>query len=175
MKYLRDVTKQANQAQKSKGTTVSTDDDINTITDTKLNDNSHSKSQVDEYTNDIPKLNILLIGLSYNRDIVKQFENNGDIHHISECIDVETGKQIEAAVARDTYRSYVMSKMYEMVKIYTVNKCEDKVRSCNNDKDPYIISLNVCNCKFSKLSMTKKWSFNEIYVDTFRMQKLYVM
>ena len=68
-----------------------------------------------------------------------------------------------------------MSKMYEMVEIYTVNKCEDKVRSCNNDEDPFDISLNVCNRKFPKLLMTKKWSFNEIYVETFRMQKLYVM
>ena len=59
VKYLKDVLKQANKAEKSKGTAVSTDGAINNIanittsaqsvvTDTKLNDNSRSKSQLDE-------------------------------------------------------------------------------------------------------------------------------
>ena len=64
--------------------------------------------------------------------------------------------------------------MAQTTEIYTVNKCKDKLRSCNNDKDPYNISYNVCNHRFPKVVRDKNWSFNEIYVDTFRMQKSYV-
>ena len=45
------------------------------------------------------------------------FENNADKHHISEYIDTETGKPIEPAVARDTYKYYIISKIYERVEI----------------------------------------------------------
>ena len=111
--------------------------------------------------------------MSYNRDIVKQYESDDRLRHILDCIDSQTGKEIDPAVARDTYRCYVMSKIYQQTVIYTVNKCEDKLRSCNNDVDPYNISYNVCNHRFPKVLRDKKWSFNEIYVDTFRMQKFY--
>ena len=64
--------------------------------------------------------------------------------------------------------------MYSNVEIYTVNKCEDQLRTCNNEEDPYNISCNVCNHRLPKLISKKMWTFNEIYVDTFRMQKSYV-
>ena len=144
------------------------------LTNTTVDDNLHSNSKLNHYTISIPKLDILLIGMSYNRDIVKQYQNDDKLLHIADCIDSQTGKKIDPAVARDTYRCHVFKEMFKTSEIYTVNKCEDKLRSCNNEEDQFNISYNVCNRKFPQMLKDKNWTFNEIYVDTFRMQKSYV-
>ena len=66
---------------------------------------------MNHYTISNTKVDILLIGMSYNCDIVKQYESNDRLHHIVDCIDSETGKQTDPAVARNTYRFYVIRKM----------------------------------------------------------------
>ena len=92
---------------------------------------------------------------------------------IADCRD-ENGRVIDQCVARDTYRCYMLENQYPAVKVYTVNKCEDLLRSCDNDKDLYNVSCNVCTNQFLKLLKMKCWQFNEIYVDTIRMNKSYV-
>ena len=95
-----------------------------TLTYALKDDNLHSNSKLNDYTISNPKVDVLLIGMSYNRDIVKQYEGDDRVGHISDCIDSQTGKKFDPAVARDTYRCYVMSKMYQQIVIYTVNTCD---------------------------------------------------
>ena len=114
-----------------------------------------------------------MIGLSYNNDVLNQYLNDPNISSIIECVD-GTGRKIEQSVARDTYRCFELEKMYPDVKVFTVNKCEDMLRSCDNITDPYNINCNVCTNQFIKLLKLKSWKFNEIYVDTIRMNKSYV-
>ena len=55
-----------------------------------------------------------------------------------------------------------------------MNKCTDAIRSCENETDSRNINSNVCTRHFTKLLKEKGWKFNEVYVDTVRMQKTYV-
>ena len=137
--------------------------------------NEHSNNNVNNYTTDTScrSYNILLIGLSYNSYVLNQLKNDIDVINISQCKD-ENGRIIDQCVARDTYRSYILEKTYPFAKVFTVNKCTDAVRSCDNENDPYNINCDVGTNQFLKLVSKKSWKFNEIYVDTIRMQKIYV-
>ena len=93
--------------------------------------------------------NILLIGISYNKFVRNQYVNDSNISCISECKD-ENGRTIDKCVARDTYRCYILEQTYPIVKVFTVNRCTDVLRSCDNLNDPYNIKLmfvpvNLCN------------------------------
>ena len=81
---------------------------------------------------------------------------------------------IDQCVARDTYRCFVLEAIYPKVKVFTVNKCTDTLRLCDNNSDPYNINSDVCTNQFRGLIRSKKWSFNEIYLDTIRMYPQYV-
>ena len=137
--------------------------------------NHDNNNQVTNYSNTLScrSCNILLIGLSYNSFVLNQLMNDSNIGNISECKDV-SGRIIDQCVARDTYRCYVLEKTYDNVKVYTVNKCTDAVRTCDNDNDPFNINCDVGTNQFLKLVNKKSWTFSEIYVDTIRMQKIYV-
>ena len=150
--------------------------------DNNADGNMVSQSQIEDNNNNVTKYtadlscrlcNILLIGLSYNSYVLNQLMTDQTITNISECKD-ENGRTIDQCVARDTYRSYILEKTYPQVKVFTVNKCTDAVRSCDNDNDPYNINCDVGTNQFLKLLSKKQWKFNEIYVDTIRMQKIYV-
>ena len=69
---------------------------------------------------------------------------------------------------------FCFGKTYPNVKVYTVNKCTDAVRSIDDDNDAYNINCDVGTNQFIKLMKRKKWKFHEIYVDTIRMPKTYV-
>ena len=69
-------------------------------------------------------------------------------------------------MARDTFRCYMLEKTYSNVKVYTVNKCTDAMRMCDNDNDPFNISCDVGTHQFLKLIDKKSWQFGEIYLDT---------
>ena len=84
------------------------------------------------------------------------------------------GRRIDQCVARDTFRCYMIEKTYSNVKVYTINKCTDAMRMCDNDNDPFNISCDVGTHRFLKLIAKKSWQFGEIYLDTIRMQKTYV-
>ena len=146
--------------------------DSNMANENQTEDNNNI---VTKYTSDLScrLSNILLIGLSYNSYVLNQLMTDHTITNISECKD-ENGRTIDQCVARDTYRSYILEKTYPHVKVFTVNKCTDAVRSCDNDNDPYNINCDVGTNQFVKLLSKKGWKFNEIYVDTIRMQKIYV-
>ena len=132
-----------------------------------------SKDNCNNYTTIIPICNILLVGLSYNRSIMEQFVNDDSFTNISMCVD-DKGRQIETSVARDTYRCMMLEKAYSNVKVFTVNKCTDALRACENETDLNNISCDVCSRRFTSLLKTKAWTFHEVYVDTVRMQKTYV-
>ena len=96
----------------------------------KGNENKYvTKSNITSYTKTIPTCNVLLIGLSYNRSIVEQYEKDDTITNISMCLD-QKGRQIETSVARDTFCCYIIAKSFPHVKIFTVNKCTNAIRSC---------------------------------------------
>ena len=96
---------------------------------------------------------------------------NPSITCISQCVD-RNGKTAESSVARDTYRCYMTEKSFPNVKVYTVNKCMDIMCTCDNDNDPTNINCDVQTRHFHMTLKERKWSFNEVYVDIFRMQKL---
>ena len=47
-----------------------------TLTYAPRDDNLHSNSKLNHYTISNPKVDVLLIGMSYNRDIVKRYESD---------------------------------------------------------------------------------------------------
>ena len=136
---------------------------------------SDTNDTVTDYMNSISSrtTSILLIGLSYNSLVRSQYIESNEDMNIRDCLD-SNGRQIDQCVARDTYRCYVLEKTYTDVKVYTVNKCTDALCTCDNKNDPYNINSDVGTNQFLKLLRKKEWSFNEVYVDTIRMQKTYV-
>ena len=92
---------------------------------------------------------------------------------ITQCKD-SNGRIIDQCVARDTYRCLALEDTYPKVKVFTVNKCTDTLRLCDNTSDPYNINSDVCTNQFRGLIRDKNWSFNEIYLDTIRMYPQYV-
>ena len=94
--------------------------------------------------------NILLIGLSYNSYVLHQYLGDGGISSITQCKD-SNGRFIDQCVARDTYRCFVLEAIYPKVKVFTVNKCTDTLRLCDNNSDPYNINSDVCTNQFRGL------------------------
>jgi len=98
--------------------------------------------------------NILLIGISYNKFVCNQYVNDSTISCMSECKD-ENGRTIDKCVARDTYRCFILEKTYPIVKVFTVNRCSNILRSCDNLNDPYNINTDVCTSQFMQLIYKK--------------------
>ena len=126
--------------------------------------NKHNKQDVDAYSLDSKIFNILLIGISYNNFVRDQLVEDNDINHISMCVDL-SGRPIEQSVARDTYRCFVLESSYPDVKVFTVNKCEDHMRICDNDTNPTNVNSNVGSSQFISL-LNKKNGISMRYIWT---------
>ena len=146
-----------------------------TLENNNNNSNDTNNNDVNPYLNFISSrsINVLLIGLSYNQDLLKQFLASSEIVSISQYTD-SNGRIIDPCVARDTFRCYALEQMYSDVKVFTVNKCTDTLRLCDNDIDPFNISCDVGTHQFMKLIQNKSWKFHEIYLDTIQMPKIYL-
>ena len=165
------MTSQSNLTGKNQEEESNNEIDYETTSDNK----SINNKNVTSYSSNPPSrnTNILLIGLSYNTFIRNQYVNDSNVSCITKCRDLN-GHLVESSVARDTYRCIVLEKTYPTVKVFTVNKCEDHLCQCDNDKDPFNINKDVCTSQFMHLIRSKKWKFHEIYVDDIRMNKSYV-
>ena len=148
---------------KSKSPTIVERDDANAkgnrtiATDVTFNDSSNinSNKSSDYYsTLDCRVSNILLIGLSYSSIIRDQYLGDCNIDSITQCKDYN-GRVIDQCVARDTFRCYALEELYPNVKVFTVNKCQDTLRTCDNNSDPYNINCDVCTNQFIKLLKLK--------------------
>ena len=115
--------------------------------------NNLSKDKCNNYTSIIPIYNSLLVCLSYNRSIMEQFVNDDSLTNISMCVD-DKGRQIETSVARDTFRCMMLEIAYSNDKVFTVNKCTDAIRACENETDMNNISCDVCTRRYTSLLKT---------------------
>lgn len=116
--------------------------------------------------------NVLLIGLSYSEFVIDQYKKDPAITNITMCVDCN-GRKIDPCIACDNYRCLVFEESYPSVTVYTVNKCMDALRS-NNETEGRNMNYNVGSNQFLKYLKNRELKFHEIYVDTFRMQKVYV-
>ena len=113
--------------------------------------------------------NVLLIGLSFNRSIMDQMKSNG-LQSLTDCKD-NKGKALEQSVLRDTWRCSQIEAQFPKSKVYTCSILQDSIREIDDSTN-----LN-CSCNsttFVKQIMSRNWTFNEIYVDTFRMPNSYL-
>ena len=113
---------------------------------TTCSDISKSKSSVDPSpspinieTNSPIDCNVLLIGLCYNKSVIKQMEQK-KLTSILECTDME-GKPLEQSVVRDTWRCHEIGKTYHGAVITTCNILEDRMREEMNSTN---INANCC-------------------------------
>jgi len=108
---------------------------------------------------------ILMIGMAYWRDIVKQFKKDHSKLNLTECVG-KNNKKIDISVARDTFRCMKIEDDYQSTRVYNMNSLRDKIGSTIDD---YNINLDVNDELMIRYLKRKKLYFNEIYLDHFRM------
>ena len=138
-----------------------------------MNESINNKKKVGLYPYTSKSCNILLIGLSYHRDIVSQVTNDKIKLNMTMCVD-HKGRGYNQCVIRDTFGCFALEQSYPNVCVHTVNKCTDSIRTCDNTMDPTNINCDVTSRFLIPILKQKSWYFNEVYVDTFCMQKTYI-
>ena len=86
----------------------------------------------------IPPTKVLMIGLSYNRSIVKQMKDK-QLPSMAKCTD-DKGKPLESSVMRDTWRCYKVEECFHNTILHTCNILQDGMRNMDSSTN-----LN-CSC-----------------------------
>ena len=112
---------------------------------------------------------ILLIGLSFNRSIMNQMKEK-KFESLVQCTDMK-GKPLEQSVLRDTWRCSQIEEQYAKSNVYTCNILQDSIRDIDDNTN---MNTSCSSNSFVKQILLRNWTFNKIYVDTFRMHNSYL-
>jgi len=113
--------------------------------------------------------NILVVGMSYNRNIINEMKIN-QYADITSCTD-KKGKPLSQNVMRDTWRCYQIEEFYPSTKVFTCSLLKDNMRDLNDDNN---LNCDINTNTFIKSLMCNNWEFTEIYFDTIRMYDSYL-